>query len=324
MVEPYVVNVSSVQDFMYCRFRWLCKWVENRVPRVEPRAFRFGKLFHKLFEWHLSAGLTKEEAIQRASDEWIREVQQADPNSTDWADAIEDLEAMQEPFLLWGDSYPFEVPVIEVEQQYEFDFPNDPFIRIRMRPDRVGIRNQKLWHVQHKALAAGKSFPIFVELAQRSYHEHIYAEGLNLKYDLDNPMFTKYPGVTYGGTHFDLYRKLKYRRKPTLKQIEKGEKGVILNPVETLFWQHPMTVDLASPLHLHVLDSLHKHIVDMREVARRYREYGEIPAPNEGANGGYYGNKPDEYFHVLVGDYGLDNNTYFKNREDTYASPETT
>jgi hypothetical protein len=311
VVEPYVVNVSSVQDFAYCPFRWVCKWVENRVPRQEPRAFRFGKLFHKLFEWHQGEGLSKEEALSAASEQWIAECRDKDPNSTDWADAIEDLEAMSEPFLLWQDQYPFEQPVVEVEAPYIFPFPNDPSIYLKIRPDRVGIRVGKLWHVQHKALAAGKNFSVFTQLAQRSYHEHGYAEGLVHKYGL--------LGVPYGGTHFDLYRKLKYRRKPTLKQIAAGQKGSILNPVETLFWQHPMTVDLESPLHKHVMHCLHQKIVDMRETERRYREEGIIPAPNEDRNGGYYGNKPDEYFYVLMGDYQLDNNTYFKDREDTYA-----
>lgn len=312
MAEPYVVNVSSVQDFMYCRFRWVCKWVENRVPRAEPRAFRFGKLLHKLFEWHLGVGLTMEDAIARASDEWIKEVQAADPNSTDWSDAMEDLEAMQEPLLLWKDQYPFEVPVVEVEEPYTFPFPGDPSIHLRIRPDRVGIRQKRLWHVQHKALAAGKNFPVFIELAQRSYHEHGYAEGLALKY----------PDIPYGGTHFDLYRKLKYRRKRTLKQIEFMQPGTILNPIESIFWQHPMTVDLKSPMHKHVMQCLHDHIIEMRKAEWRYRTHGIIPPPNEGANGGYYGNKPDEYFHVLVGDYQLNDNTYFKNREDTYAVPD--
>ena len=310
--EPYAVNVSSVQDFVYCPFRWVCKWVENRVPRNEPPAFGFGKLYHKLFEYFQGEGLSKEDALIKAQSD-IGKAALASPHDTMWADMTEYLEQMREPFLLWQDQYPFDVPVVEVEQPYLLPFPGDESILIKMRPDRLGIRGGKLWHVQHKALAAGKGFQHFVLLAQRSYHEHIYAEGI----------VRKYPQFVYGGTHFDLYRKLKYRSKPTLKQLTAGQPGSILNPPEKLFWQHPMPVDLTSGLHKHVLHCLHEKIVQMREVERNYREHGVIPAPNEDRNGGYYGNQPDDFFYVLIGQRTLDDDRYFKNREDTYATPES-
>lgn len=313
MNEPYYVNVSSVQDFAYCPFRWLCKWVENRVPRSEPRAFGFGKLYHKLFDWYQGEGLTKEAALVAAREEWVARARDEDPNGTAWAEALEDLKQMEEPFLLWQDQYTFDVPVLEVEQPYLLPFPGDPSIIIKMRPDRIGVRGGRLWHVQHKALAAGKSFQNFVMLAQRSYHEHIYPEGVVLKY----------PDIPWGGTHFDLYRKLKYRKKPTLKQVNAGLPGDVLNGPEKLFWQHPMPVDLASPLHKHVLHCLHQKIEEMRETERRYRTHGIVPAPNEDRNGGYYGGTPDEYFLVLIGQAQLDDNRLFKDREDTYATPES-
>jgi hypothetical protein len=313
MSESYAVNVSSVQDFVYCPFRWVCKWLENRVPRNEPRAFGFGKLYHKLFEWHQGEGLSKEAALTAAREEWIARARDEDPNGTAWADAVEDLESMREPFLLWQDQYPFEVPVVEVEQPYLLPFPGDPSIVIKMRPDRVGVRVGKLWHVQHKALAASKGFQNFVLLAKRSYHEHIYAEGIA----------QKYPDIPYGGTHFDLYRKLKYRKKQTLKQIQSGTPGDVLNGVDKLFWQHPMPVDLDSPLHKHVLDCLREKIQQMRWTESMYRTYNVVPAPNEDRNGGYYGGTPDEYFRVLIGEIQLDDDRYFKERTDTYATPET-
>ena len=190
-----------------------------------------------------------EVAIQAAREEWIAEVRDKDPNSTEWGDALEDLNAMAEPLMLWKDQYPFDVPVLEVEQPYVFPFPGDSSIYIRMRPDRIGLRNAYLWHVQHKALAAGKDFSSFILLAHRSYHEHIYAEGIVQKYGLDSGPITwqGHEIKGYRGTHFDLYRKLKYRRKQTLKQLQAGEPGTILNPVQTLFWQQPMIVDLDSP-----------------------------------------------------------------------------
>lgn len=252
------------------------------------------------------------EALRVAREEWIAECREKEPNSPEWAEAMEDLDEMSEPFLLWRDQYPFEVPTIEVEQAHLLPFPGDDSIIMKVRPDRVGQRERRLWHVQHKALGRGKSFQNFVLLALRSYHEHIYAEALH----------AKYPDIPYGGTHFDLYRKLKYRSKPTKKQLLAGEQGSILNTVDKLFWQHPMRVDLNSELHRHVLSCLHQKIVQMRECERLYREHNIIPAPNEDRNGGYFGSMPDEYFYVLIGQATLDDDTKFKNREDTYATPD--
>lgn len=317
MNNQYVVNVSSVQDFMQCRFRWVCRWVENRVPLRDARPLRFGKLLHRLYEWHLKDGLPMLQALQSARTSWQTERDGAttEEDRIDAQDALDDLEQMWEPMLLWQDRYRFDVKALEVEQPFTWQHPMDETILFRGRPDRVAATESRVYHVQNRSLAAGVNFPLYLELQKRSYHEHLYAEALVKKYG---------PGTdwnfVYGGTFYNLYRKLKYRKKQTKAQEAKGELGDILNPVSSIFWQHPMTIDLASPLHEHVMTSLLTHATLMREVERQYRESGVIPPPNEKLNGGPYGNVVDPYYRVLTGEITLDDPTVFKDREDTYAA----
>lgn len=313
--EQYIVNVSSIQDFMQCRFRWVCKWIENRVPVDDARPLRFGKLLHRVYEWHLKDGLPMHEALVAARTDWGTALSKLTPDQPGWQvarDALDDLDQMWEPMMLWADRYPFEVRVLEVEEPFEMVHPGNDSIIMRGRPDRVGVYQNRVYHVQNRSLAGGVNFPLYLELSKRAYHEHLYGEYLAHKYDTRR----------YGGTFFNLYRKLKYRKKQTKKQEETGQLGDILHPISEIFWQHPMGIDLKSPLHKHVMDSILKHALDMREVERRYRTFGEVPAPNEKLNGGPYGNRLDEYYRVLTGEITLDDPTYFKEREDTYAVVE--
>lgn len=305
--QQYSVNISSVLDYMQDPFRWLCKWVENRVPAEDAQPLRFGKLFHHLMELN-GTGVSMPDAIFMTRGHWTLLEKSEVQNTPKWwaaHGALEDLSFMEEPILLWHDAYTFDIPVLEVETAGTIVHPYDDSILLKVRPDRVGVYKNRLWHVQHKAFAAGKNFGLYIDLSRRSYHEHTYAEHL----------VRKYTDWDYGGTFFNLYRKLKYRGKITLAE----PKGKILHKVEELFFQHPMLIDLESPLHKNVMESILKHARNMRETERRYREYGDVPAPNENLNGGFFGNVVDPYFRVLTGEIELDNNEYFKDREDTYA-----
>lgn len=309
MSKPYVVNVSSINDFMRCKYRWYARWVLNRVPVDDARPLRFGKLFHELFE-AISSGTSANEAVGQMREKWTTALADLAPDVPDWQiarDALDDLDKLAEPLSLWQDQYRG-MNTLEVETPFEMPFPGDDTIIIQGRPDRVVEYDGRIYHVQHKSLAAGTNFAIYIELAKRSYHEHIYAEALQ----------QKYPDKKYSGTIFNLYRKLKYRGVPT-KAVPEGK---ILHEVSEIFWQHPMVVDLKSPLHEHVLDSMQHHIEDMESTQRHYQEFGTYPPPNESMNGGFYGNKPDEYFRILTGEISLDDDRYFKNRESMYAVNE--
>ncbi len=301
----YYVNVSSVQDFMQCRFRWWCKWVMNRVERNEAPALTAGKLLHNIFEDERKTDFSLYEAAVLRSDEYRKAMVGLDDRERASAEkAIKVIDDLGEGLELWEDKFDYPLPTLEVEEPFEISFPELPGVIFRGRPDRVEILMKQIWHIQNRGLAAGTNFGIYIATAKRHYHEHLYAEHLS----------RKYPNYKYGGTIFNLVRKLKYRTKVT-KANPAGE----TKTANELFFQHPMSINLKSGLHKHVMLSLFQHVRDMLEVIRRWEEDGEIPAPNEKLNAGAYGNVVDPYFRVLTGEITLDDEEVFKDREDTYA-----
>ena len=306
----YYVNVSSVQDFMQCRFRWWCKWVMNRVERYEAPALGAGRAIHKIFEAHHVDGITLKAAADAVTMQWS-ELLGTETDAREHAageKALKVLTDIDEGWNLWHDKYPFEIPVLEVEQAGEITFKELPGVVFRLRPDRVGVSNKLLWHVQNRGLAAGTNFGIYIATAKRHYHEHLYAEHLAIKY----------PKYKYGGTMFNLLRKLKYRTKVT-KANPLGE----TKTADEMFFQHPMSINLKSGLHKHVMLSLFQHVRDMMQVIKDWEENETIPPPNEKLNAGAFGNVVDPYFRVLIGEITLDDDEVFKDREDTYAPADT-
>lgn len=310
VADPYYVNVSSILDYMQDPCRWVFKWVEGRVPRNEARALRFGKLLHVVFERYL-LGTPIKAALESVQREWTAKRDQFHTDAPEWQvcqDALDDLKDLWEPMMLWKDRYPFEGDPLEVEKAFEMPHPLDPSIIMRGRPDRVQMYQGRVYHIQNRSLAAGVNFPLYLRLQRRSYHEHLYSEHIAHTYG------------NCGGTFFNLYRKLKYRKKATKAQEAKGEPGDVLHTMDEMFWQHPMGIDLSSRLHEHVMKSILYHAWSMRDTEQRYRHDLVLPAPNERLNGGPYGNREDEYYRVLLGEIGLDDNEVFKDREDTYAT----
>lgn len=305
--EPYVVNVSSVQDFMQCRYRWLCKWVLNRVPRREGPALTTGKLLHLVFEDHFRDGVTLEQAALRRVSE-ARSAVINDDTLEQWEKdnlykAIETVVDLAPALPLWQDRYPCEVPVLEVEEPFEIELPGMPGVVFRGRPDRVALMDGAVWHVQNRGLAASMNFGVYARLAKRHYHEHLYAEHLSRKYaDL----------APYGGTLFNLVRKLKFRTNV-------GRRNEKTKTAEEMFWQHPMSVRLGPRGHWDVMQSLFEHVHEMQRVEELWELERRYPAPNEKMNGGMNGSTEDPYFKVLIGETDLSDDRYFKTREDLYA-----
>jgi hypothetical protein len=155
---------------------------------------------------------------------------------------------------------------------------------------RAGTRRL---HVQNRGLAAGINFGMYTRLAKRHYHEHLYAEALNLK-----------------GTVFNLVRKLKFRTYA-------GTAREAVKTADEMFFQSVVTV--GQPTHAAVMAALRQHVTEMMRAEMEWRQYGVVPAPNEKMNGGYGGNSEDPYFKLLIGEVTLDDEDVFKDREDPYA-----
>ncbi len=300
-VRMYKVNVSAIQEFMRCRYRWWAKYVMNWVPRAEALPLRFGNLLHDIFEE--AARIDISQAIEVVKDEWFGKAM----DSTDAYErdsrmkAIEALDDLEEALALWKDTCDFENPFIEVENPFEIPHPNDSRIILQGRPDRVALMDGRLWHIQNRGLSPSVNFGVYLELAKRHYHEHLYAEALSYKY----------PDIPYGGTVFNLVRKLKYRTKNgKVKQLSE------------MFQQYSMVVSLKSELHKNIMNCILEYALSMQREEELYHEEKVIPLPNEYMNGGMYGNSPDIYFKTLIGEIELGDPRFFKKREDLYE-PQT-
>jgi len=298
------VNVSEINEFANCRFRWWAKWIMGREPVHASVPLTFGTMLHTVFEdVHKGDGGFKE-VIQSRRAAWHADAMvETDTFNMEVAlKSLTTLDDLTEALLLWKDQYEFDSD-LEVEQPFEYPLMDG--VILRGRPDRVSVMLGSIWHVQHKGLAAGTHFGVYCDLAMRSYHEHSYAEALHLKY----------PDIPYGGTVFDLIRKLKYRTYV-------GKKNEATKSYEEMFMQWPMAVGLDSPLHENVMSCIRGHVEEMIVAEDRYRQDAYIPKPNESANGGFFHNAPDPYFKVLVGEWELDDPRYFRERKDTYAPTE--
>lgn len=315
------LNVSEVQDFMRCKYRWWAKWVMNRVPRVTATPLTVGKLIHSVFEDHLQNQTPMKDAVAARRSEFLNTM------STETnikliergREALDVLDGLTEALEQWRDTFEMDYPVVEVETPFEWPDPEIKDLIWIGRPDRTSFHRGYVWHNQIKNLAAGVNFAVFTDLQQRSYHEHLYAEALTARYcgpsGFTLPDGEHFPpgALKYGGTLFTLVRKLKYRTNVTKNNPE----GKVKNITE-MFWQSPMAIDLDGDTHKHVMRSLRQHARSIREAQEEWYAFGTVPPPNENMNGGSFGNSPDEYFRVLTGDASLDDNRLFMDREDTY------
>jgi PD-(D/E)XK nuclease superfamily len=299
-MTPYYVNVSSIQDFEQCRYRWTCKWVLNRVPRHEGPALEGGKLIHRIFEDHAVNDTPLDESARRAAVLYSAAIGQYDePERTTREKALKIITDLSGAWPLWRDVYPMDVAVLECEEPFEITFPAMPGVVFRGRPDRVCIMEGRVWHVQNRGLAAAMNFGTYARLALRHKHEHLYAEHLSRKYAMDG---------SYGGTLFNLVRKLKFETK-------KGKKTAA-----EMFRQQPVSYELGSLNHRVVMEDMFDHVDEMRRIEDRVRSGGRLPAPNDKMNGGFNGSSEDPFFKLMIGEITLDNDEFFKDREEMYVA----
>lgn len=296
---------------MQCRYRWWAKWVMNRVPRDEDRPLTYGKLLHQVFEDFLLGKGQMEDIINQKKQEVEAKLASSTFSTQDIyvaSNSLEDLEQMREPLCLWRDQYPFDTPTLEVEESFSFTSPITTMANVHIvlvgRPDRVGILYGKLFHVQNRSLSSSTNYGLYFQLAKRHLHELVYGYHLSRKYHT----------IPYGGTIFNLLRKLKYRGVPTKANPE----GRILHAVDEILHQ-----GLVNYSQEEINEGMRRATLwgyEMYWTEQQYKQCGTVPLPNERMNGGYYGNKIDPYFLVLTGQTTLENNDLFKDREDLYAS----
>lgn len=206
------------------------------------------------------------------------------------------MSSIVEPLDLWTDKFPIE-STLEVETPFSFRLPTgQDFVG---RPDRVVIWMGQTFHFQHKTLGGNRDVGDYITAAQRSLHENIYAWAL----------MRKYPERPYGGSIYNIIRKLKYR------STAKGKTDVILHTIDEIFVQTPISIDFSR------VDATKKEIeilaAKMIRTAGEFERGSVIPSSRDMDTDPYRG-KLDPYFYVLMGERSLDDDRYFKDRENPY------
>jgi len=296
MLKPLThISVSSIQHYQDDPLTWCYTWLENRVPRKTGTAVSTGRLVHKAFENHFKGG-------GRVGDELDALLAPIDPRYLDERarKAYYASARLVEPLNLWEDRYPID-RTLEVEAPFEEKLPNG--LIFQGRPDRVVSCYGKVWHFQHKTLAASRNPEHFIKLAPQSMHELLYAAHLRQKYT-DEP---------YGGSIYNVVRKLKY------KSEAKGPKfGTILNDINKLFIQRHFALRDTDIARARV--DLLSLALKMERLARDYTRYLVQPPRNRRFDAGFYGTGLNPYLPVILGETTLDDDSRYMDRLDPYEA----
>lgn len=312
-----IVNISSINDFVLDRRRWVYKWVQNRQPKAKAQPLLAGGMFHRAMESYLrdrsktlSGWLTEQVNEARKEAKLLVPIGgslEAVPDAQTLMDAAEEMEGMLEPLSYWEDKFPVK-KTLEVETA--FSFPLLDGVQLVGRPDRVVLVWDQLFHMQNRTLSSSKPIGLYLELAKRNLHEIAYAWAIQ----------QKYPQYKYGGTIYNIIRKLKYRAKQTKSEAAAGIPGKILHTPEEMFVQSH--VPITTHNFIQGIDDIKWLAEEMVRTKREFEHSGILPASNRMLDGGFYGNSRDPYLPVLLGQTTLDDDELYEDRTDNYSVAE--
>ncbi len=294
------ISVSSMQHFQDDPLTWCYTWLDNRVPRSSGAAVSTGRFVHKAFEAYFKEG-------GRVGDHLASILAPIDPRYlTDRAGkAFAGAERLIEPLNLWEDRYPI-TETLAVEEPFERTLYNG--LIFQGRPDRVVVCYDKVWHFQHKTLAASRNPNTFIELSKHSFHELLYADHLR----------SQFANREYGGSIFNVIRKVKYRSEA------KGPKyGTILNDVDKMFMQRHINLDPVEIMRAkYDMDLLAEQMLRTAEAYIGESVPRCTPPRNRHFDSGYYGTGINPYLPVILGDTTLDDDSRYMDRQDQYDHEE--
>lgn len=268
------------------------------MPRSVPQALITGTIVHRAFENSFNNNTGPSEELAKLLVPFGEAILIGREQK-----AYDELLGLVEPLAFWEDQFPI-TRKLEVEEPFEYTLPNG--LIFQGRPDRVVEVYGKVMHVQNKTIGAARDMGRYITLARRSMHELLYGDHLSRKYSL----------LPYGGTIYNIIRKLKYRSKTVTKAEPLGK---IINQPEAMFMQ---TVIGLSERELQIAwDDLLELAHEMQETAEAY-ERGRVVPSNRSLDGGMFGSYIDLYTLVMMNEASLGDNGLFMDREQTYETEE--
>lgn len=238
------VNVSAIESFQRCQRLWYHKYVLRRGYAEESKALVDGITWHRLMEQVAAGG----EAY--VTTPWMQQ------GLLEW--------------IAWRNENNIEILATELELRRLLL----PDVTLVGRLDALVRWNGRLWHLQHKTLAASAPVPVYQVLAARAHHEHAYRFLL----EPHEPVY----GGAYAGVLLAVCRKL------SAAAIARGEHVM-----------HVAFVPLAGD-HAERMRELEALVRVMQLVHEPPLVHGP-PPQNPSACGGAYRNRLCEYIDVCNG-----------------------
>lgn len=240
-------NISSINDYLLCPRKWYYRHILGRGEESRSPALSDGKLWHAVCAGEVEMPLDAPDWMQRAHDEL-----------GGWMAKHPDVEIL-------GNEITLESPL-----SHHFIFG---------RLDRLVRWNGKLWHWQHKTLAAGVPAAVFTRMQARAFHEHAYKH-LVLRH---------YPDEPYGGTILSMARKF----------TQNPKKGEPKNPFSVEYLSLPDSGPLLRDM-VRVLDDMARYGPPPSSGGSKLTIVSNAiwPPQNPNACGGAFRNSLCEYIDV--------------------------
>jgi len=289
-----LLSVSDINLFLRCEHEWWCKCVRKRVPRRGDAALYAGSLWHVLLaEYAKSQDKTK--ALETATGELARLRDELAVFGIE--KTVEDFQKQADgllaAFALYEDpTLGFETLAIETPIQARLPYRRLVQHELIGTPDRV-VRapDGRVWSVQYKTISDRTPPAVFVEMAQRTLHELVYAFLISEKYVLQEK--------DYGGTILNVTRKLSARGLR-----ERPESAFIHEPIP-IQWEQ-----VSSALH---------DIATWGDRMERIALGLEPPTQNRTADCNRYGNVLSPYWEVRVGRARLEDDLWYMDASPRYG-----
>lgn len=291
------LNVSAVKTYLRSPLEWYYAHHLRRVPRTLTVPLEVGLVWHALMESFYSNGRFKDVALASGQDFYKSRRDAAveagfDQTSPDkFEKFIHDSDLIFRLFDIWTDPIP-DAEIIAVETPIELPLPGMSHTLIG-KPDVLIRWQRKLWHHQHRTLSDRTSMATYLDAAPRDLHELAYA------WLIVHGHGSGYAPSDYGGTYFNIARKLSNRRLTA-----EPEAAFIRQPVP-LSWSQVLSA----------IDDLCQIADDMQAIVAGHRR----PVSNREADRDRFGHYLTPYFRVYTGAQDIYDEKLFMTAPDRYA-----
>lgn len=291
------LSVSDINSFLGCEWDWWARSVARRVPRRPAAELYAGTFWHETLATLIKTG-SKEEAKEKALPR-LAEMRDAIDAFGDPAETKKFVDQGERLLSLFDHYSDFvgDQETLLVETPLEAALPHwagaSYTHTLCGTPDRVlRTKDGKVWSVQYKTVSDRVPPAVYVASQERSLHELVYRFLIEQHLDLNDN--------EYGGTILNVVRKLSHKAIKERPETAFIQEMIPIRPEET----RRALFDIAV-------------WADRMETIRR----GCNPTQNRMADVNRFSNALSPYWDARRGLVSLDDDRFFEDAPDRYATP---